>query len=566
MKETNRSKILINDKKMYEFFAEIANDHTFWTTNVGIKCNEGDTENYGFSISSYIDVYKTLNNLQLLYCKEEAIQQIGMVENLQSIFNKYFKIPGLERLITTNYTDIEWSMFLEQNFEKNEPKRTRDHFKHQFRNAFLGCKLLYDFHFVDNILKCIQDKETLFSYLINSSSYKHTARLRENNSNIQEKEDYEKEIIFKSYILAAIFHDVGYPIEYYLRESRQIHRFTPFYKIINSDIKTDFVEIKAMLVDSQLFSIIDNKDIEKKYSKDDHGVFSAISFLLNFYQAGSIFSMSDIDRCIIEIAAIAIYNHTNKYKDNERMIFNNDPISFLLRLCDDLQEWSRFSLSVDNTGNMLRCKCLGMIKRCENDKVDKKNSDIKYVCQSCSEEFYKVSALEYKKIHYLSLCDEMEISKSNNIINIDIKYDEYKQMELLLCDYTSAKYRNDDLKKVKEMLKFQKNLPNINIKWFLSNNPCELARRILGFIENQIITEESLFEKTKLDVQNKKLLGEFVTEINKPREYGDKEIETDLIKYCGKAQDFVFKFIGLIKAFRESICENTTKKNLKDDA
>jgi hypothetical protein len=471
-----------------------------------------------------------------------------MVENLQSVFNKYFGISGLERLITTNFTDIEWSMFLEQNFEINEPKRTRDHYQHQFRNAFLGCTLLYDFKFIDNIIKCIEDKETIFSFLVNRAVDKYMIK----NHSMSERIDYEKEITFKAFLLAAIFHDIGYPIEYYLRESRQIHKFTPFYKIINSNIKADFAEIKAILVDSQLFSLLNNNEIEEKYNRNDHGVFSAISFLLNFYQAGSIFSMSDIDRCVIEMAAIAIYNHTNKYKDDERMVFNNDPISFLLRLCDDLQEWSRFSLSINNTSNMLRCKCFGMLKRTNVEDIG--DSEIIYKCQSCGQEFYKVTSLEYKKIHYLSLCDEMEISWDGFKINININYDAYKQLELLLCDYTAVKYRDNDLKKIKEMLKFQKNLPDIKINWFLSNNPCELARRVLGFSEGQFITEDMLLKKIVIEVkkENPKLLNEFITEINKPDEYGNRRIETDSIKFCERSQNFVIKYIGLIKAFRDN--------------
>lgn len=551
----------INNEEMYNFFTEMVNNNTFWRDNVGLRYLDQEEEKYGFSITSYMDVFKNFNNLQLIYTKEDSKKQINMVEDLQSIFSNYFKIPGLERLIATNYTDIEWSMFLEQNFEKNESKRTRDHFQHQFRNAFLGCKLLYSFQLIENVLTCIKDKETVFSYYINNSIDKQIkiSAIKDNEKEIV-KEDYKKEIVFKSYLLAAMFHDVGYPIEYYLRESRQIQKFIPFYKIIDSNIKTEFVEIKSILIDSQLFSVIDNDEIEKKYSKNDHGVFSAISFLYNFYLSGSIFSMSIIDRCIIEIAAIAIYNHTNKYKGNERMIFNNDPISYLLRTCDDLQEWSRFSLCVDNTSNMLRCKCYGMFER---EELSEERSEIKYICQTCGESFTKVTSLEYKKIHYLSLCNEMKISKENGNINVEIKYDLYKQLELLLNDYTSVKYRNDDLENVKKALKFQNNLPDIKVDKFLSNNPCILTRRILGIEEDIIvITKESLMnenEKYKIIVMeitkfNKKIIDDFINEINKVNEYSNEgiEIETNMIKYCEKSKKFVAKYIGIIKAFYDS--------------
>jgi len=558
----------ISNEKMYNFFNYIASSNDFWIENVSSKYKKNFTENCGFSIASYMDVYKNYNNLQLIYTKEEATKQINMVENIQSTFSKYFEIPGLERLISTNYTDVEWSMFLEQNFEKNEPKRTRDHFQHQFRNAFLGCELLYEFNFIENIIKCIKDKETVFSFLINKTIEKHMSKTKTENRYKEEIiwEDCAKEIVFKSFLLAAIFHDIGYPISYFFRESRQIHKFTPFYKIINSNIKTDFVEIKAILVDSQLFSIIDSDEIEEKYKKNDHGVFSAMSFLLNFYQAGSIFSMSDIDRCIIEMSAVAMYNHTNEYKENnERMVFNDDPLSYLLRLCDDLQEWSRFSLSVNSSSNMLRCECFAMIRRLDGKSKDEKNTNIKYKCQCefCGREFDKISSLEYKKIHYLNLCDKMEISKDDDgVLNIEIKYDKFKQLELLLNDYTSVKYRDDDLKEVERMLSFQKNLPDIKLVWFLSNNPCELVRRLLlgDSHNNVIITEKLLSENKKLvgiintiRQKNQKLLNDFISELNNETGYGNKTIETDEIKYYEKSREFVTKYIGLIKVLYDSI-------------
>jgi hypothetical protein len=554
--------VKINNKEMYEFFRLIVDDECFWMKDVGLQNVEECMGESGFSISSYMDVFNNFNNLQLIYTKEDSEKQIGMVQDLQSIFGRYFKIPGLERLIANNYTDIEWSMFLEQNFEKNEPKRTRDHFQHQFRNAFLGCILLYRFDFINNILKCIDNKETVFSYLVNMAIEKQVKKInnKESEEDMQVKrESYEREIVFKSYLLAAMFHDVGYPIEYYLRESRQIQKFTPFYKIINSNIKTDFVEIKSILIDSQLFSIVDNDEIEEKYNNNDHGVLSAISFLFNFYLSGSIFSMSDIDRTIIEIAAVAIYKHTNKYKGSKRMVFNDDPISYLLRLCDDLQEWSRFSLCINNVSNILRCKCNGMVVR---DDLSEKNGNVQYRCQLCGDTFTKITSLEYKKIHYLSLCEEMQVWQEDDITNIEIKYDLFKQLELLLNDYTSVKYRNDDLQKVIDYLEFQKNLPNINIIKFLSNNPVILTKKILGCAINEQVSIELLnenirykaiiakmLEEDKEKSISRKMLYDFIQEINNFSEYSNKEIETDVIKYSEKSKRFVCKYIGLIKAF-----------------
>ena len=59
---------------------------------------------------------------------------------------------------------------------------------------------------------------------------------------------------------------------------------------------------------------------------------------MHFYYGGRIYSMSGEKRCLIEMSALAIYHHTDRFSEAERMVYLQDPISYMVRLCDDLQE------------------------------------------------------------------------------------------------------------------------------------------------------------------------------------------------------------------------------------
>lgn len=93
-------------------------------------------------------------------------------------------------------------------------------------------------------------------------------------------------------MIASLLHDIGYPFEYYLRLAGQMTNYPPYLKILSATAKADFAELKSYLTESKLFRLIDNRKIEKKYSKNDHGVLSAVSLLMHFYHNGKIYSLS----------------------------------------------------------------------------------------------------------------------------------------------------------------------------------------------------------------------------------------------------------------------------------
>lgn len=443
----------LNDEKMYEFFQRDAKD----ILNEFCVQSERDREFFLYRIAKD-GISKIYKSLQVIYNKEEAVEEVCLIENIYEILVRYVGIKGMEHLLVNNYAAIENGIFLEHSAD-GSPKRIREHYKHQFRNAYLGLMLLKDFHFDDCIASCILDKKNEYAYSV-------LASVPESN-----RKHELKEVIYKSFFVSALFHDIGYPLAYYFRTAGEIHQFAPFFKIVNPAVKTVFAEIKALLNNSWLFETVSHDEIRDKYEKNDHGCLSAISFLMNFYFSGSIYSLDAKKKCIVEMAAVAIYKHTDRFHKNDRMLFSQDPLSYFLRMCDDLQEWQRFLVCMEEKHNYLQCmKCGKIIRPAEDGSME-------YQC-SCGKQFRKITQMENKKVNYIDICNGMRLKGDEHKLDIYLDYDCYRLLELLLSDYEAVVYRDRGLKEIENMLQCQNYLPDMQLHYFLSNNPAEIIEEM----------------------------------------------------------------------------------------
>lgn len=516
----------INDKEMQLYFSRLCSD-AYLKAYAGLHKLPRAIP---FRIVNKINLYNYRENLRILYTEVECEEIISILSEVYHLLSFYFGIPILEELLLSNYTDIEWSILLDHNFEKGQRAIKRDHFKHQFRNIYLGCVLLYECNLIDKVLSMRDCDNDFCAYIHN---------------HIQEEKDKDtvfKEIIFKTYFIAALFHDIGYPISHYIRQSKRMQSYHPFYHIVNAEAKVPYAEIKSCLRGTLLFNLKNDSELKKKYNEDDHGFYSAISFLMSFYLNGNIFSLAKKERCIIELAAVAMYNHTNSdiYDGEEKILFSKDPISFLLRLCDDLQEWERFSMKIDENHNNMICDCINTIQcQKENDRF--------YSCACGKTRFEKITGIRYKKLNYLSCCDEIVIDSENDkTISVSLKYDKMKQLEICLLDFNAADYRTNDLNKIRKMVNNQEKLPQVFIDFQLSNNPYFLSKWILeekGIVVEEL-TKESL--KSKIPSADDRLIDKFVYDMNNTTLKDAGEIITDRIEFYGKIEEFVNQYIGLI--------------------
>lgn len=540
--------IVLNDQKMYQYFQDKAKE-----IFKELCVQRQPYAPMQFTADAIEDIYRSL---QVFYSAEEAKEEVCLIDNVLEILNRYIGIEGMENLLVNNYSSIENAIFLEHS-SSGSPRMIREHYKHQFRNAFLGLVMLEDAGLSENIETCILKENNEYACYIMDS-----IRRDIENKVIVEKNSRKvlKEIVYKSYFVSALFHDIGYPLAYYFRVSEEIQQFAPFFKVVSPTVKTPFPEIKALLNNSLLFRTIDIREIRKKYEDDDHGCLSAISFLMNFYFSGSIYSLGigEKNRCIVEMAAVAIYKHTDKYKNGKIMPFRQDPISYLLRICDDLQEWQRFMVLIEDTHNYLQCSDCGKII-CPEEEDDKE-----YRC-SCGRQFRKITKLKNRKMNYVDICGSLYLSVENMTaekkIVIKLNYDYHSQIELLLNHYAGVVYREKGLKELENMLQYQQGIPQIELQYFLSNNPLRLIQQMIEESPKQDKIGEWL--ENMGDGKRKEHMQEFCRvykeSLPDSEKLFGKKVEKDGMRYGGEAKKFVKSYLGEIYQLWGFLYDKTDK-------
>lgn len=556
-----------NDYKMYEFYDRLANgkidDINYPYLHYLIEITNST---FVFDVNSTIDIGKLYRNLKLIIEDVNAKEQIYLVNNLQKIFRKYICIDGLERLLATNYTDIEWSMFLEYDFNNERSQYYRDHFVHQFRDAYLALSILNSDIFHTAFKTWYYDQRSTLSLYIKNVIDKY---IEVNNINRDKEEEIYFIIIYKSILLASVFHDLGYPASHFSRVAKQMDHSLCYHSLIFKTNKVEFQQIRSKLAASILFRSTNIDEIENKYNKNDHGVLSAILYLLNFYETSAINDLPHIERCIIELSAYAIYDHTNKYNKLNRMTFYENPISYLLRISDDLQEWSRFNITMDSNNNsMLYLESLDTIFTDDNKSYK--------ICMEDSNKtiFLKTTNLNYKKLNYMNACSSIDLDDKDSKYIVNINYNKYSLLEIATINFNYAPYRNDELKGLKNMFSNQLYIPSMDVLYTLSNNVFFLSCELLNNFKNEIKQNEFLNILKSKDIEMisyEKMANNIAdalekieiemgknNKLEKPLLYyniGQKEMDStkeaflttiEYSDYCMSSKKFLKKYIGLL--------------------
>ena len=530
----------INDDNMYQYFEELIYGSESKLKKRGWKKTR-PLEEYGLTNH---DVSSLLGSRSLLYNRKDSAKQLCAMETIQTFLHEYIGIDGLEELWINNYGVIENNIFLEHD-RYGKSAHIREHAKHQMKNAYLGSVLLLECGYVKDMAQNIYEAEgSVTRYLVQQAW----------NVAVEESQVLQKleEWSYKIFMLSSLLHDIGYPLEHFLRSAKELADYPPYLKILSPTVKTDFSEIKAHLLGSQLFKLIDNRLIKEKYEANNHGVLSAVSFLMHFYYGGRVHSLSREERCILEMTAIAIYRHTDRFKDGFRMVYKKDPISYMVRLCDDLQEWDRFRIQISNKHNYLQCGKCGRILL---------ESGGEYTCGSCGCQYTKVTQLNNQKVNYVCLCDELVIEKGKKV-KLQMKFNLMKQFEVLLDDYTAVVKTAGDMEKVMELMEDQSFSMKLELKYFVSNNPYAIIEQMIkeagkneadiqAWIDGQSVPER----KQNLDrfFQNYKA-G------RKKNPFGG-ELERNKLKYEDKVREFVKEYYGEVYSLYQML--NTEGANIE---
>lgn len=451
-------------------------------------------------------------NLDLVYAEKSKTN--NMIEIFDLIFFKiigrYLGIDGMERLFSEKYIDFEWDMHLGIDYKKHSMKFYRDHFIHQIRDAYMLHILLREFGYEERVydILCDFDKSKISRFVckhVEQQKYTgYTEMLRSFDADEHQiKEFYFKNIIYMSSYMAALFHDIGYPETFNTVNQNRITEYMATLYNVGS-VSHNFSRITALLQNSLLFRIVSLAEIRARVNGEemDHGAMSAIMFLMHFYENGAIYQLEPYKKCAVELAGLAIYNHTNKYSIQDpgretayhRPVLEYNPISYLLRICDDLQEWERVYFEVSQAANMILCRecktpIVRKVKELKNGRMKKF-----YVCNcnARNEETGEVGeegvfkpifdGFSYRRLYNVSVCDKVTayLTDDGGKIIYNLNYELRKLLHIVFINHMFAKYRSKELNQVKKILNYQDDPRTSYLEYFVSANPILIKVVILG--------------------------------------------------------------------------------------
>ncbi len=440
------------------------------------------------------DIYA---NLKLIYADERLTEEIIEIYDLvyDKVINQYLNIDGMERLFSEKYINFEWEMHLGIDYAGHSMNFYRDHFIHQVRDAYSMDILLQ--HGYDKKIKCILGDEG--SSKIARYVCKHIMQQMECNDNVKDflgekerKDFYLENIIYMSSYMSALFHDIGYPEVANMQSGRSILAYIANVYNFGSGY-IDFDKIFTVLQNSLLFRVVSPSEVRKRIEEEkiDHGAVSALMFLLHFYENGAIYGLEPYKKCAVEIAGLAIYNHTNTYSDifekddakkalYQRSVFLLNPISYLLRICDDLQEWDRIYFEISGNANIILCnKCHTPIVRREWLE----RNDVYYLCNCNNKEnkmkesgvfetAFRRRSFPYRRLYNVTVCRELVLAsdETGNRCFFRLCYDLERLLYVAYINPSYAKYRIKELNQLKKMFVRQDIKEMTYIEYFMSAN------------------------------------------------------------------------------------------------
>lgn len=506
------------------------------------------------------DIYA---NLKLVYAEEKVTEEIIEIYDLiyDKVINQYLNIDGMERLFSENYINFEWEMHLGIDYVGHSMKFYRDHFIHQVRDAY-SMDMLLKYGYAEKIMDILGNEG---SSKISRYVCKHVnlqleckeeiltdMKLNSDDERESRRKFYLENIIYMSSYMCALFHDIGYPEVANMQSGRNILAYIAnVYNFGSGHI--DFDRIITVLQNSLLFRVVSPKEIRGRIEdeKIDHGAVSALMFLLHFYENGAIYGLEPYKKCAIEIAGLAIYNHTNRYADilegddAEKALYNKcvfvlNPISYLLRICDDLQERDRIYFEISSNANIIYCsKCKTPLVR-RKWKVNKVAGDdvydVYYLCNCNLNKDEKINNepsgvfspvfrrgnFPYRRLYNVTVCTDMKFYQKNNRNIFILNYDLERLLNVAYINPSYAKYRIKELNQLKRMFVRQDIEEMTYIKYFMSANILFIKAYIVGEYLVRNISKRGLSMYTSHAIQEVKPIAEKADELFSKTELSEK--------------------------------------------
>ena len=478
-----------------------------------------------WDISQEQDIYLTIRKV---YGNDEKMEGQEVIRPvIEQFLGDFVSIDGICSLYKASYFYFEWMMHLEYNPGKHNYTYYRDHYIHQIKNMYEMFIFLEQCGFMEKCIHIYEEEQGITAEAIRMSISEqmrsdgwldslmkesiqeikgHNGVSKDTTDeevNERKKKFYYRYLLHASAIVSSLVHDIGYPVTYVMRTTKSLHEYLPFSGAF-IQLEDAVPHMEEILEGSLLFRVVDHREIaERITAKQDHGAISAVLMLSKYYENGEIYSLEPIKRMVIELSALVIYNHTIKYGivtgksgDLYRNIFRDNPMSYLFRLCDDLQEWGRVYFDISKKSNFLICPV------CSTPVLGEENDPDAYSC-CCGKGGKRLTAFSYRKLANIIACTSLKIDTKPDIVKnrkgdfniITLYYDLQMLLQLALYNPTFAKLRADGILEVKKMLENQRDFPMVYIDTFISNNPITIKARCLQnyLIKNGYNTERNLW-------------------------------------------------------------------------
>lgn len=583
-----------------------------------------ETSEYYDKALRYDDLNKSVNlkknsvphlvmNAELIYGNARQSIDYGQIykDVLDKFLLNFVSIPDLGSLFDAQYMDFEWNMHSDINFNEHRNSYYRDHFIHQVRNLFMTFKLIENDYIFNSIKQALTNstRSKVTQYFKNRSNV-WVSEL-ENNKNFhnlllgifKNKPEYANcdcDVFLKDYfcgyvirgalIISSLFHDIGYPVAHYLSVKERMINFIPAVYSIMGVNNFDFNYIYSLLSESVLFKFVGKEVIYKRFLKNDHGTISALLLGVFFYKTGLIHSLSIEKQTAVELGMLAIYNHTlalKKVNPKDKttfteIVFALNPISYLLRWCDDMQEWDREYFEIASVSNLLFCSDCKMPlrkaviqpteffsvngiefdKNLEKDLNRDPSFSRKFFSYSCMckdlkkhYRFTKRDDFNRRMLLQIKACDNLSVifNDTRNFISIDFQYNPYKLLRLANIHPSFIKKRQNEISRIKKFVSCQQfsngktGYKFISIKHILSPNPIYLKMLII----------KDFFEELRNYVDNgrSKLLSRRLSSIHKRH--------MELLKLLFDNNYKLSEYIGAIDHLADNLIVLSYGKNFK---
>lgn len=474
-------------------------------------------QNY-WNIQSATDTYLTLEKLYNT-STEESIQYCNLLEIVTTNFlGHYVNIDGIQELFRASYFYFEWMMHLEYKEQEHDYSYYRDHYLHQIRNLYEMFVFLDDLDMWHSCMELYKTKNNTTAEWIRNSiqsqlismpaeekeSLEKIGKIDNDNGSINFCEEFCYHYLFAAVaIVSALVHDIGYPICYVQRTVNKLQHFLPLSYLF-MELHDQIPKIRSVLKGSLLFEVIGENEVEKRLLEHDHGTYSAIILLFHYYDNGHIFHLSPLKRMVIELSALVIYNHTLKYHFQDKKnyyryqnVYNENPLSYLFRLCDDLQEWERVYFDVSRESNFFICpKCkMPLIRNLQRPKNTTFSGEIPYQC-FCGTGGINTNMLTYRRLinaaPFKSLSAEGDPDKKD-LLKLLLHCELRTLLQMAKYNPRFAVQRIKGIGEIKEMLKSQTAFPLIYIDTFVSCNPIALKAEILrNFVTCPFVSDSDI--------------------------------------------------------------------------